>query len=323
MTPQEFGELIRAHREAKGFSIEELALRFKLSVHTVRGIEEGVLDNMPHVVYAKGFVRAYAQAVDVPPEDLGAGLAVLFPEEETEDIPAAPGPVGRSASRSERPGRLGGILAAVLVLLLLIGGGLYAFSQIDTLKDFTSRTVSFFSGTTDPSSVDDPGARSPATENGASSSISTPAASVNAPTEPAPAPETQGTEPAPTPSADRDAALATPAVPPVTPEPEQTVPPQTVPVAPAPSVAADEVEPLPVEGKQVGIEATEECWVQVSVDGGGSRTFTVYPGETSVLPYKNRLTLVLGNAGGVSLTHNGKPFTIDARRNEKRTLSFQ
>jgi cytoskeleton protein RodZ len=319
MTPQEFGELIRAHREAKGLSVEELALRFKLSVSTVRGMEEGTLDRMPHAVYAQGFVRAYAQAVGVAPEDLQAGLAVLFSETMVTNVPTVPGPVGRKTPGPGKRGRAVPIVIALLVLVPLCLAGWYAFSHFGALKEVVARPFAAFS----PESASSPAGRpsnarhepaAPATEISAPAMPASSASETSAQTVPGPEPQVQDPPRAP----ERTG--------------EHPAPPQSV----AAQEAVREAQPAPpavaeasaadaslVEGKQVAVAAIEECWIQVSVDGSISRTFTVYPGETSVVPYKSRLTMVLGNAGGVTLTHNGKPYSTNGRRNEKKTLTFQ
>ena len=303
MTPEEFGDLIRAHREAKGLGIEELASRFKLSLSAIRAIERGSLSDLPHAVYARGFIRAYAQAVEVSPEELSAGLAALFPDETFAEGPSTPRYAGNSPTMpfNRRNRSFTGVFVALIVLVLFGGAGWLAYSNFDTVKDFVAQP---FSALTQPSGDDD--APSP------------------------PSPETSVAEPVPAP---------------VLPAPDVSfagqVPPQDVqdaPVAPAPAIqlaaaveapAANtagqtEVAPAaPVSGNHIVVLAKEECWMQVSADGEGTRTFTVYPGESSILPYKRRLTLVLGNAGGVSITHNGKAYPVSGRRNEKKTFSFQ
>ncbi|SBV93364.1 conserved hypothetical protein [uncultured delta proteobacterium] len=324
MTPQEFGELIRAHREAKGLGIEELASRFKLSVSTVRGIEEGSLDRMPHAVYAKGFVRAYAQAVGVSPEDLQNGLSTLFPEEMFADVPTVPGPVSGKAPSPGNRGRAASIFLSLLVLVLVGAAGWYAFSHFDALKGLVTHSFSAASPESD-SPRPGSGNASATTQSGAVSpsagSVSAhPASAASGPAVAArtvPAPEPQSPMSPPTSPRTQEQPRDTLAQQPVA---VQDSPRDAQPVPPAASPATE--APL-AGGKQIALDATEECWVQASVDGSPSRTFTVYPGETSILPYKTKLVLVLGNAGGVVITHNGKPYAHNSKRNEKKTLTFQ
>ncbi len=315
MTPQEFGELIRVHREAKGFSIEEMASRLKLSRSIARAIENGNLDDMPHAVYARGFVRAYAMAVEVAPEDLDAGLASLFPEEVLAEIPTTPGPVsGKVSHYRGGGGRLAGVVLLLLVVGVLCGAGWYLYTHFDGIREVVMRPLSAASPMPDSATAEtaaDAGAVSEppavqAAENITAPPVREPVPQIRPEALPDAAPEanTQETPPAP------PVAAAGPAT-------VDAAVPQPAPALP--SLAENRL----VAGKQVGITAKEECWVQVSADGGGTRTFTVYPGETSVLPYKNRMTLVLGNAGGVTLTHNGEPFAHNGKRNEKKTITFQ
>jgi len=303
MTPEEFGELIRSHREAKGLSVADLAARFKLSANTIRSIEDGTLDNMPHMVYAKGFVRSCAQAVDISPEDLAEGLAVLFPEDQDDDAPAVPGPIGASASRSHRQGgNFAGILFALILLALLGGAGWLLYANFDTVKEFAGEAASMFSSSDDGAGAENSPAARPAPEEAAPEQL---AGSSSA--QPSPdvfTPDSSGTE---------GQQVAAPDI------PAPDVPIVATPDA-APSAVADAAI---VSGKQVGIQATEDCWVEAAVDGSRARRFTVQAGTSSILPYKNKLVLVLGNTGGVTLSHNGKAYPLKGKRNERRTLTFQ
>lgn len=303
MTSQEFGELIRTHREAKGLTVQDLASRFKLSVNTIRAIEEGSLDYMPHAVYAKGFVRACAQAVDISQEDLESGLASLFPSDPEEDPPAAQNLIStRPARQPGQNGKGGGILVS-LVLLLFLGGAVWlVYANFDTIRDFASETVAAFSSPED---------------EGEMQNVPEPAPAPSVP-ESTPAPEVVSSSPPAAPTSVPQGA-DTPAEPQAAPEAAAPV----VEPSSAPAETETSAQTPPASGKQVGIKAAEKCWVQVAVDGSASRTFTVYPGETSVLPYKTKLTIVLGNTGGVSLSHNGKPFALNGKRNERRTITFQ
>lgn len=312
MTPQEFGELIRTHREARGLSVEELALRFKLSVHTVRSIEQGTLDNMPHAVYAKGFVRAYAQAVGVSPDDLAEGLAMLFPNDE-EDSRTMPGPIGASVTRSPRQsGKLMGIFVSFLLIGLLCGAGWAIYTNFDSLKNFVMGSLSAMS-----SPVESPASVS---VSETPSSPATPAADMAAASH-----VTPPTPPASTISASSrtsNTALPQEAASAGSGGPEAAVA-SSEPAGDAASPDSQTDAATPSAGKQVTLVASDKCWAEVSVDGARAREFTMNRGDRSVLQYKNKLELTLGNAGGVTLLHNGAPYPHDGKRNEKRKFIFQ
>ena len=307
MTSQEFGELIRTQRESKGLTIEELAARFKLSPSTLRSIEDGSLERLPHAVYARGFVRSYAQAVGVDSNDLETGIETLFPQHLFEDVPTPPSPL------SSRPTKSGKSFADKLVALLIIliglgipiAGGWFIYTNYgDDIAEMIKKTFSAM-----PSS------------NGTEPMEATSVAE-------APAAAATVTPPTATPAENQVPVPQPVAVTPQNPAYQATQP--AAPVDPAPiqpaAPAQSNEEPAgvpPVDGKYVGIQGNEQCWVEVTTDGSGTRSFMVSAGETHVLPYKRKITVVLGNAGGVLMTHNNKPYPLNAKRNEKRTITLQ
>lgn len=306
MTSQEFGELIRTQRESKGLTIEELAARFKLSPSTLRSIEDGSLERLPHAVYARGFVRSYAQAVGVDSDSLEAGIEALFPQHLFEDVPTPPSPL------SSRPTRNGKSFADKLVALLIIlvglgiplAGGWFVFTNYgDDIAEIIKKPFSAM-----PSSN--------SSEPVAASSVAEAPASAAPVTEP-PASPTANSAPATQQAAAQPQSSAPQAATPVEPAPLQT----TDPVQAAPT--EETAQATPVDGKHVSLRGNEQCWVEVTADSGGTRSFMIAAGETHVLPYKRKITFVLGNAGGVSITHNNKPYPLNAKRNEKRTITLQ
>ena len=60
MTLEELGALLRAERERRGLSIEDVSAHLKISVRKLRALEDGDASAMPHPAYVKGFVRSYA-----------------------------------------------------------------------------------------------------------------------------------------------------------------------------------------------------------------------------------------------------------------------
>jgi len=55
------------------------------------------------------------------------------------------------------------------------------------------------------------------------------------------------------------------------------------------------------------LTAREETWYNVNLDGSGTRSDLLEPGEVMDIAAKREVVLDLGNAGGVDITYNGKP----------------
>ncbi len=197
MTLQELGENIRQKREAAGFTIEDVATRIKVSSRTLRAIEKGATEGLPHAVYTKGFVRSFALAVGYDPEELNAHLSGVFPAEIFDD------------SKPERllftvpaPGPGKKIFTTLLILCILAGlaaGGWfvavrYGTTLMEMIKQpFSAITISVpHSATAEQRKtnghVGEAAATAPLPENGRHNAPATPGTGLPLSPETAPAP---------------------------------------------------------------------------------------------------------------------------------------
>ncbi|NWG13628.1 MAG: DUF4115 domain-containing protein [Acidobacteria bacterium] len=55
------------------------------------------------------------------------------------------------------------------------------------------------------------------------------------------------------------------------------------------------------------LDITKDCWVSVTSDGNRVLVRLLEPGETQTFDALERFYVILGNAGGVRATINGKP----------------
>lgn len=67
---------LRRAREARSLSLEEVAQATHMRVHYLRALEEGDLEAIPSRAQAKGFLRAYAEYLNLDPGPLTAGMGV-------------------------------------------------------------------------------------------------------------------------------------------------------------------------------------------------------------------------------------------------------
>jgi hypothetical protein len=73
---------------------------------------------------------------------------------------------------------------------------------------------------------------------------------------------------------------------------------------------------------RVQVVAAEAVWVLARADGKYLFSGTLEPNEARTLEATERLTLRLGNAGGVTITLNGKPVGTVGPKGQVRELQF-
>lgn len=67
---------LRRAREARSLSLEEVAQATHMRVHYLQALEEGDLEAIPSRAQAKGFLRAYAEYLNLDPGPLTAGMGI-------------------------------------------------------------------------------------------------------------------------------------------------------------------------------------------------------------------------------------------------------
>ena len=105
--------------------------------------------------------------------------------------------------------------------------------------------------------------------------------------------------------------------------------PRTLPteIPPAPAEPSSSVEAVGPDGPLVGpfqlfLEASELAWVMYSFDDGDPVDVMLYAGDKISIHATRRITLKLGNAGGVAGTLNGRRLPPFGERGQVRKFSF-
>lgn len=94
----QLGARFREAREAHGMSLSEAAASTRILPRYLQALEDGNFEQLPGDVYARGFIRNYAQFLDVPPDE----LMLLYrrergtPTDKIQVVPAAIPPRTRS-----------------------------------------------------------------------------------------------------------------------------------------------------------------------------------------------------------------------------------
>ena len=101
-----------------------------------------------------------------------------------------------------------------------------------------------------------------------------------------------------------------------TPEPPPSAPMQSAPETPKPALA---VESAPV---RVSLSADEATWISVSSDGKNIFANALQPHETKVVEASEKVRLLIGNAGGLEISLNGKSIGPIGPRGQIRVVEF-
>jgi cytoskeletal protein RodZ len=106
------GQHLRELREARRMSIAEVARATRVPASSVERIEADRFDELPGEVFVRGFLRAYARAIEVPPDDVLARYTASRRVAWVTPLPIT------SPVRPARSRRFGVAIAFVLLLIL-------------------------------------------------------------------------------------------------------------------------------------------------------------------------------------------------------------
>jgi len=144
------GAYLRGLREKQGMSIDELSRATRVLHHYLEALEADNIGSLPAPVFTKGFIRAYCQAIGIPPEEAlqlydrigvpapdvakvpaGAVRIASVPEIPRRQIVQEPDyltvtPTGPSPHGEPREKRARGTLLISFVLLVVLGVAFFA-----------------------------------------------------------------------------------------------------------------------------------------------------------------------------------------------------
>ena len=122
--PQTPGEILKAAREFCGYHQNQVAERLRLSVQTIKDIENDDYTHFTAEIYLRGHIRSYARVCDVDPEIVlkafeGTGIEIesdpQLPVMMAHDVP-----VSRLSRRTKRKTLLWAGLGVLLVLIVMV-----------------------------------------------------------------------------------------------------------------------------------------------------------------------------------------------------------
>lgn len=290
-----FGEKLRQAREKKGISLDDIAQTTKIGTRQLLAMEAEDFDKLPGGIFNKGFVRAYARCVGLDEEEAVADYMEAIQESPVAfkaDIAVTEFPPEREPV--ERADRGGPKLVPALVALALFAAVLAGLAWWRTTRSH---------------------------EPAPAQAVAAPAVQTAQPvTQPQPEPQSQ-TPATTTPDqgggtaapATTQQAAVTPAEKPPVPEPKPAV---------ATPVAEGSTDATATAGIAVRVTAHKGSWMRVQSDDSSPREVTLAANGSAIFRAKTKLTLKLGNAGGVNVSFNGKPLDLQATDGQVKTLNF-
>jgi len=315
MTP--VGETLRRERLKRNLDIEEISRELKISARFLQAIESDQFDKLPGGVFAKSFVRQYARLLGLDEDQISGqvqqNLAPIpeFSQLAEKEKPAGFAPISvpkvdEWQTVGDRRFHWSGWLSALgLVAVMLVCSAVYTWMQHPRVALFSHATpVQNTATQTAPAPVQAPTvvAAQPPLEQPPAQPPSQPVTTAAAPPPPtASAPETKPTEMR-------------------TNEPNST---DAKPVAPTPlAPLADKVLPAGTGTVRVTITADEPVWVLARADSKYVFSATMDPNTTRTVEGNKDVIIRLGNAGGVTISLNGKPIGPAGPKGQVRTLQF-
>ncbi|MBB5401567.1 MULTISPECIES: helix-turn-helix domain-containing protein [Paraburkholderia] len=311
-------------RESKGWAIEDVSARLKVSVVKLSALEAGDISHLPDTTFALGVVRSYAKMLGADPAPFTAALRrergvpapnLSMPASSGKDLPR--GKVSLSLGDSGHKSRswLWGIAAIVVAVIAL---GMWRTNGGDSSAWLARLKASANSSTSSDTAASGPVAQGPATAEGASAPDAAVTAdnagsadnAASASATPMPAPLATGTAPGSAPAANTAATPAPTAAAAKAGSQAQAQAAMESPSAPVvvANASAPAVAPAPGESV-VALRVTQDSWFSVR-DKNGKELFSglVHAGDPKEVTGAGPFKVTVGNKAGLeSVTLDGQP----------------
>jgi cytoskeleton protein RodZ len=302
-------------RESKGWTIDDVSARLKVSANKLRALESGDISHLPDTTFALGVVRSYAKMLGADPTPFTQALRrekgvpapdLSMPASSGKDLPRGRVSLSLGGSGQKSRSWLWGV-AAVIVAVIALGmwhtNGGDSSAWLARLKASANGAAGGATGASGAVAQGQP-AGSEATAEEAASAPQTQAAVENAASAtPMPAPLVTGAAPASAPTV-----AATAAAPKAGTPAEAAVQGASAPAAVVAGASAAAVTPAAGEAV-VALRVTQDSWFSVR-GKNGKEVFSglVHAGDTKEVTGEAPFKVTVGNKAGLeSLTLDGQP----------------
>ena len=316
------GETLRRARQKRNLDLNQVSRELKISTRFLEAIENEEFDRLPGGVFAKSFVRQYARLLNVDEEEAAAEvqrtIAPPSMPQLTELPPLAASPDPNFAPRVESISSRRLISGSWLPALVLVVAVMLGCSLVYGWWQRQHRTITTVSAAppNHPAPQNTDASASRAAAPAQSATAPAPTGSENGPPADAKAPEAASSGSGSSEAASSGSAAAGSAS---EAKPDQLTNPAETKVP----EAAPDATLAPSGPVSVVLTASDEpVWVLARTDGKYAFSGTIEPNQTRTVDAKGVVVLRLGNAGGVTITVNGKAIPSVGPKGQVRTVQL-
>ncbi|UYL10624.1 helix-turn-helix domain-containing protein [Bdellovibrio sp. SKB1291214] len=354
------GEILKAAREEKGLSLNEVALSLKISSKVLKAIEEGDESQLPAKTFLRGFVKSYATLLRLDAdkilesfyEEMGStrpqpyirpsttperDMVIDSKPEPSEPSEATVTPIRKAAPAQTTPNDYSPLnkknntktIVAIVLLCVLAGLIIFTKKMIDKYSKEAEVPSSQVAQTMEGATAVDgeaPTLTEPMTSQSPTPSNS-PLESITKSDSAKPEPITKST-PAPTPSA-TETAKASPspsATHTPSPSPTPSVSPSVTASSTATASPSPSASPTPKDEKpkpvELIVEALDTVEIEYSSPNGKPQKIKLSAEQVHTFKSKSGLKINFSNGGAVNLILNGKELGIPGDLGKPIKLSY-
>lgn len=279
------GEYLRAERQARGISLEQIFADTRISMEMLRAIENGNVEQLPAPILIKGFLKAYAEKIGLDPEEVIVEYQNLI--EEVGDHQEG---IEKFHQRLQPQSSNKKLLVLVIALTLLTGLIFFWYRSSSVRKQSTSSSTGKF---VSPTAVDQRAVKS-VSDSGINQTKSAQSSR-----------RTQGE--LMTGSESDSSELGGQAGPAASTGAEVSKIGEGSGYPSGESLQEEGIFPPGQSPYLLRAEAAETTWIRISTDETGEHEYLLQPGEQLTWRASSNYKLLIGNAGGIQLYLNDEP----------------
>ncbi|SDN28255.1 protein RodZ, contains Xre-like HTH and DUF4115 domains [Desulfonauticus submarinus] len=119
MSLEDIGKILKEARLSKNIDLKEVHEHIKVGIHILKAIEEGDEKSLPHPIYAKSFIQAYAKFLDLDWKKIGEEYSDLYKfDNKIDKLDKLPTTIEDNKKYYRQIGFYLSIIALVMVIIL-------------------------------------------------------------------------------------------------------------------------------------------------------------------------------------------------------------